>query len=135
MSEIIKLVVVDDNIVYRKDVIKKLQQIPDLDVVNQFSNGEELIEGLPVINPEVILLDLVMPVMDGYQTLDFLKANNPDIKTLVFTAHNEPETSLRLIGKGVKGFVFKNEGINEMELQTKSGQKQFSLKPHFLSYY
>ena len=114
MSEVIKLAVVDDNIVYRKDLVQEIQKVGHLDVVNQSSNGKELIQAIPNLILDIILLDLVMPVMDGMETLDFLKANNPDIKTLVLTVHYEPEISLRLIEKGAKGFVFKTEGIPEI---------------------
>lgn len=114
MNEKIKIAIVDDNIVYRQNLVQQIEKITHFDVTNQSSNGKELITALSGINTEVILLDLEMPIMDGFETLDFLKANNPKIKTIVLTIHNEPDISMRLIEKGAKGFVFKNEDITEI---------------------
>lgn len=107
----IKLAVVDDHALFRKGFIALLKDFPELDVVIEASNGEELLELLKKKKVDVILLDIQMPVMDGIETAARLQFNNGDTKIIMITSHNEDEFINHLISKGVNGFLLKNQDI------------------------
>lgn len=107
----IKLAVVDDHALFRKGFIALLKDFPELDVVIEASNGEELLEQLKKKKVDVILLDIQMPVMDGIETTERLQFKNDDTKIIMVTSHNEDEFINHLLSKGANGFLLKNQDI------------------------
>jgi DNA-binding NarL/FixJ family response regulator len=112
MNEKIKIAIVDDDPVYSFFLVEQLNRLEDLDVVFTSSNGKELIDSIKIQIPDVVLLDLKMPVMDGLATVKYLKIHYPEIKKLVLTVHNDEDTSVKLIEKGANGFLSKTRDIN-----------------------
>lgn len=111
MKTKINLAVVDDQHLFRQGMVSLLKEFKELAVMMEASNGKELIAQLQHQMPDVILLDLEMPVMDGIETTETLKSKYPGVKIIVLTMHNEEEMIVHLIEKGVHGFLPKNEDI------------------------
>ncbi len=114
MKKTIKLGVVDDQHLFRKGLISLIREFEELDIIVEASNGNELVEQLKISQPEVILLDLEMPGMDGIETTMYLKRMHPEIKILILTMHNEEEIILHLIEKGAHGFLLKDHPIETL---------------------
>lgn len=110
MNKIIKLAVVDDDDLFREILTLYLSGRSDMEVVLTASHGEELIDKLKSADekPDIILLDLLMPGMDGEQTTDYLKKNYRGIKIIILTFYEEPAISKRLMKKGANGFLLKD---------------------------
>ena len=116
MQEPIKLVIADDSSMFRDIVRGFLKPYPDIEIITEASDGQELIKFLKKTKafPDVIILDLVMPLMDGFETLDYLYLNYPLLKVLVLTSHKDEKTSRELIRKGARGFYEKRTAIEKL---------------------
>ena len=112
----IKLALVDDHNLFRRGIASILGQVTDFDLVLEASNGQEFIDKIPRRVPDVVLLDLAMPVLDGTATADYLRDNYPLIKIIVLTMHDEDRMVLHLLEKGVSGYLLKDSDPDEVEL-------------------
>lgn len=111
----IKLAVCDDHTLFRVGMASILGQIHDFELVLEAGNGQELIDRIPRKTPDLVLLDLQMPVMDGTTTADYLRENYPLIKIVVVTMHDEDRMILHLLEKGVSGYLLKDAEADEVE--------------------
>ncbi|MFC5411149.1 response regulator [Larkinella bovis] len=111
----IKIALADDHNLFRKGMASVLSQVPDFELVLEASNGQELIDKLTRRMPDVVLLDLEMPVMDGIATTEYIRENHPDIKIIMLTMHDEDRFVLHLLEKGVSGYVLKDADLDEVE--------------------
>ena len=107
----INLAVVDDQNLFRKGLIGLLDEFNDLSVMLEASNGMELLDKLKSDRPDVILLDIEMPIMDGIETTDHLLQKYPEIKILILTMHNDEEMIIHMVQKGAHGFLLKDNSI------------------------
>ncbi|MBO0938725.1 response regulator transcription factor [Fibrella sp. HMF5335] len=111
----IKLALVDDHNLFRRGIASILGQVADFDLVLEASNGQEFIDKIPRKMPDVVLLDLQMPVLDGTATADYLREHYPLIKIIVLTMHDEDRMVLHLLEKGVSGYLLKDSDPDEVE--------------------
>ncbi len=87
----IKVAIADDHQLFRKGVILSLRHYTNIKFVLEAENGQELIDGLKTTKPDVILMDLRMPVKDGIESTKYISRHFPDILVLVLTLHNIEE--------------------------------------------
>ena len=111
----IKLALVDDHTLFRQGLATMLGLVHDFELVLEAANGQEFIDKLPRRMPDVVLLDLQMPVMDGPATADYLRDHYPLIKIIVLTMHDEDRMVLHLLEKGVSGYLLKDADTAEVE--------------------
>lgn len=111
----IKLALVDDHTMFRQGLATVLRQVHDFDLILEAANGQEFIDKLPRKLPDVVLLDLQMPVLDGTATADYLRETYPLIKIIVLTMHDEDRMVLHLLEKGVCGYLLKDADTAEVE--------------------
>lgn len=84
-------------------------------VVMQASNGKECLQQLKSgIKPDIMLMDLTMPIMDGYEATKHIKIDYPSIKVLVLTMHDDEELSIKMLRAGAKGYILKNGSSKEL---------------------
>jgi two-component system invasion response regulator UvrY len=115
MAHIINVAVADDHILLRNALTVLINNTGKCKVVFEANNGIELIEKIKKENmPDVIILDLYMPEMDGYDTAVHLQSKYPDIKILMLTMFDNEGTLIRLLKAGVKGFMKKDIHPNEL---------------------
>lgn len=112
----IKLALVDDHNLFRRGMATILNQTHDFELVLEAANGQEFIDKIPRRMPDVVLLDLQMPVLDGTATVDYLREAYPLIKIVVLTMHDEDRMVLHLLEKGVSGYLLKDADPDEVEL-------------------
>lgn len=111
----IKLALCDDHTLFRVGMATILGQIQDFELILEASNGQELIDKIARKTPDVVLLDLQMPVMDGTATADYMREHHPLIKIVVLTMHDEDRMVLHLLEKGVSGYLLKDAEAGEVE--------------------
>jgi DNA-binding NarL/FixJ family response regulator len=126
-----KVILVDDHKLFRDGLKFVINQIDDLEVVAEASNGNEFLEILKTQAVDIVLMDISMPELDGIQAT--IKANElyPGIKILVISMFCDEEYYYQMVKAGVMGFVLKESGKSELEEAIKSvlnGETFFSQK-------
>jgi DNA-binding NarL/FixJ family response regulator len=111
MNKKISVAIVDDHSLFRKGIRSLLDEYGELEIITEVSNGKLLLESLKIKKPDVILLDLEMPIMDGAETVSVLKLKYPEIKIIILTMHNEDGLIINLLERGVNGFLPKDTDI------------------------
>ncbi len=114
MDKVIKLAIVDDDDISKRIIGIHLKNAKNIKIILEASNGKELQDALALKKqkPDVILMDLEMPVMDGIETTEYLDKQYPDIKILILTVHDDEKISNHLIEKGANGFLTKHADMN-----------------------
>ena len=114
MSENIRVLVVDDHTVVRDGLIALLSAEPGMEIVGSGSDGIEAVKLAKDLKPDVILLDLVMPRMDGVQAIQEIKLDNPDTRILVLTSFAENHQVFSAIKSGAIGYLMKDTSSEEL---------------------
>jgi len=115
-KSIIKIAIADDHEMFRELVSTYIDTIENCKVVIQAANGKELIEKIEIKpNTDLVLLDISMPVMNGYVTASFLREKFPEIKILFCSIYNNELAICRMIGSGGNGFVHKGASAAELK--------------------
>ena len=112
----IKIIIADDHRIFREGLRELLQSTGKYDVIAEASNGEELIEKLANTLPDIILLDISMPVMDGHQAAQIINTKYPSVKMLVLSSYGDETSYYKMIEAGVKGFILKESSSAELEI-------------------
>lgn len=108
-KEMIKVVMADDHILLRNALASLINNSDSCKVIAEASNGKELIDSITKENyPDVAIVDLNMPIMDGHDTAVNLQKNHPNIKVLMLTMYDSELALIRLLKAGVKGFMKKD---------------------------
>ncbi len=107
MSERIRILVADDHPVVRDGLVAMLGTQKDFSVVGEASTGKQVVEQAKALKPDVVMLDLEMPEMDGVQAIQELRRASPDTHVLVFTAFDTDERILGAVQAGAKGYMLK----------------------------
>lgn len=129
MKEAIKVMVVDDHTIFRQGLVKLLEGYRQLQVVGQASSATEAIELVSHAAPDVILMDIKMPGMDGVQAMEQIKKLCPQIKVVILSMYDDAAYVLRTIRAGASGYVQKSASVErliETIVNSQNGQK-----PHF----
>jgi DNA-binding NarL/FixJ family response regulator len=104
----VNLVVVDDHALFRRGLISLVGEMPDFHVVGEASNGHEALQVIENTHPDIVLLDINMPVMNGIETLNEIRKLNPAPKVLMLTISQNDEDLINAIVAGANGYVLKN---------------------------
>ena len=110
----IKVLVVEDQAVVREGVVAILSFSPDIEVVGQAENGVQALTLVKAKKPDVILLDLVMPQMDGLTAIPRIKEIDPDAKILVLTSFAEGDRVYQAIKSGALGYMLKDSTRDQL---------------------
>lgn len=104
----INIILVDDHSIVREGIKQLLELDGDIKVIGEAGDGEKGLELIDELNPDVVLLDIDMPVMNGLQVLEELHKRGSKQKVLILTIHNEVEYLFRAVEIGVSGYVLKD---------------------------
>lgn len=110
----IRILVADDHPVVRDGLVAILATQPDLEVVAEAATGQEVLERVAQARPDVILLDLEMPDMDGVEALIALREAAPEVRAIVFTAFDTDERILAAVRAGARGYLLKGAPRQEV---------------------
>lgn len=110
----INVVITDDHKMVREGIKQLLELRDSISVIGMASDGVECISVLKDKKPDLLLLDINMPVKNGLQTLEEIKKINLDVKVILLTVHNEVDYLLKAIEVGADGYVLKDSGSAEL---------------------
>lgn len=113
-AKVIRVVIADDEPLIRAGIRMILTSAPDIEVVAEAANGREAVDLARAHTPDVVLLDIQMPVMDGLTALDELGRAAPEVRALILTTFGEKENVLRALGSGGAGFLLKDSAPGEL---------------------
>lgn len=112
--EQVSAVIVDDHKIFRESLTYVLESQANVNVIAQANNGLELLLFLKHTKPDIVLLDIEMPVMDGVEATREALRLYPDLKILVLSMHKDEEFYSAMIDLGVKGFILKESDTEEV---------------------
>ena len=110
----IRVVLADDHQLFRNGLRILLGAYPDLEVVAEASNGNELLKVLEQCKSDIVLMDINMPEMDGIEATAKIAVSCPDIKVIALSMYGEEEYYYRMVDAGAKGFILKDSDISEV---------------------
>jgi two-component system response regulator DegU len=110
----IRVVLADDHQLFRSGLHQLLELEPDIEVVGEATNGIEALKVLGTCRPHVLLLDLSMPMLDGFGTLEAVRRDYPSVAVLILTMHSEEAIILRALDAGANGLIRKDADSSEV---------------------
>lgn len=116
----IRVLVVDDHTLLRDGITALLQLAPDMEVVGEAGDGKEALAKVRDLKPDVVLMDLEMPVMDGLEASRQICTRYPEVAVLVLSQYQDADHVLDAIDAGVRGFVNKNAASAELAAAIRS---------------
>lgn len=104
----IRLFLVDDHPIVLEGIRGRLSQVADMTIVGEAHDGQEALTKIPAAQPDVVLMDLSMPGMNGFQAAAKLREKAPKSRVLILTMHDDREYVLEMVRAGVKGYLLKD---------------------------
>jgi len=120
------IVIVDDHVLIAKALKGIIENFEDFQVLYECENGKDLQDQFKVKKPlpDIILLDISMPVMDGFETVKWLKNEHPDILIMILSMQNDDQSVIKMIQLGINGYILKNTNPYELEKALKQVAKE-----------
>jgi DNA-binding NarL/FixJ family response regulator len=110
----IRVLLVDDQTLIRQGIRLLLEIEPDIQVVGQAANGRAALEQVETLHPDVVLMDVRMPEMDGVAATRALSAQHPEVKVIILTTFEDDETVFEGLKAGARGYLLKDISSDEM---------------------
>jgi DNA-binding NarL/FixJ family response regulator len=110
----IKIHITNNYPLFRESVKQSMSSFDDIEVVGEAANGQDLLDQLNSLKPEVVLMDIQMPVLNGFDTLPIIRSKHPSIKVIVISIHNSPTIMLRMLEQGANSYLTTEVGGNEI---------------------
>lgn len=113
MKDTINILLTDDHLLVRNGIKSLLEEDENLHVIGEASNGKEALELAKELQPDLLIIDVRMPVMDGIEAVGYLKDYAPNTKAIVLSMHDSEEYILKSIQAGASGYLLKDTGKPE----------------------
>lgn len=110
----IRVAIVDDHTIVRAGIRALVADEADLQIIGEFSDGPSALQALPALNPDVLLVDLTLPSMDGIELLRRVRIACPRTRTMVLSMHASPEFVRPALQAGAAGYVVKGAGLDDL---------------------
>jgi two-component system response regulator NreC len=114
MSDPIRVLIVDDHTIFRSGLNLLLSSEPDITVVGEAHDGNEAVEAAAALLPNVVLMDIGMPEVSGFEATRRIKEANPEVNVLVLTMHRSDEYFFNMLEAGASGYILKGAETNEL---------------------
>jgi len=124
-----KVIIVEDHAIFREGLKRIIAEVDDMEVVGEAPNGAVFLEMLKKTSPDLVLMDIQMPVMDGIEATEKALKINPSLRILVLTMFGEEEYVYSMVDKGITGFMLKNSDVSELKkaiIRVAEGQQYYS---------
>jgi DNA-binding NarL/FixJ family response regulator len=115
MQEKIKIILVDDHKMFREGLRFLLSKIKTTEIIAEAENGEQFLELLKKIIPDLVLMDINMPKMNGIEATEIARSKYPDLKVIALSMNGDETYYSQMIHAGANGFVLKQSGSEELE--------------------
>lgn len=119
----IRILLVDDQAIIRQGLRSMLESNPDMDVIGEAENGQRAIEQIPTLQPDLVLMDIRMPVMDGVAATQAIAQHYPQTRVLVLTTFDDDEYVSQAMRLGAKGYLLKDTEPDELALAIRAVYK------------
>jgi len=110
----IKIIIADDHKILLDGLSLLLNQSKNFNILALCSDGKQVVEAIETEKPDVVLLDINMPIMDGTETLKYIKKYDSNIKVLVLTTYDESGVVTRMLANGANGYLLKNSAAEKL---------------------
>lgn len=110
----VKVLIADDHGVVRKGLRLLLEQYPDIEVAGEAANGREVVKLATELSPDIILMDIAMPLLNGIEAAEQVRKVNGDIGIIMLTMHADESYLLRALNTGVKGYLLKESAEDDL---------------------
>jgi DNA-binding NarL/FixJ family response regulator len=123
------VIIADDHALFRQGLKLILTELDDIEVIADVSNGKELIETVAIFAPDLVIMDINMPQMNGIEASRILAKEHPEIRILVISMYGDEQYYNSVIENGVKGFILKDADNSELKRAVRTilnGQTYFS---------
>jgi two-component system response regulator NreC len=114
MTDRIRILIADDHTIFRSGLKLLFSSEPAFDVIAEAEDGAQAIELAHQLQPDVVLMDIGMPGINGYEATKTIKADNPDVNILVLTMHRSEEYFFKMLDAGASGYVLKGAETEEL---------------------
>ena len=123
----IKVLIADDHQLFREGLINLLSESQEINLVGHADNGKDAYEKAVIYGPDVILMDISMPVMGGEEATRLVKKQMPEVKVIALTMHSDKHYIKSMLEAGVDGYLFKNCTYNQLidAIKTVSSGKKY----------
>ncbi len=109
-----RILIVDDHVVVREGLHALLEAEPDIEVVGEATDGKEAVVRTKEVQPDIVLMDITMPGMNGLEATRLIKQDNPDVRILVLTMHEDDEYFFESLHAGASGYFIKGGSSSEL---------------------
>lgn len=110
----IRVLIVDDHVIAREGLRAVMHILPDIELAGEASDGHEAIAAVTTLHPDVVLMDLVMPPMDGITAIAAIKHLQADVPIIVLTTFSDAELVIRAVQAGASGYLLKDVDVQEL---------------------
>jgi len=110
----VRVLIVDDHALFREGIRMILEAQPDIEVVGEAGDGGEALALVEQTRPDIVILDIAMPGLDGLEATKRIKATHPEVRILVLTMHDHKEYVLPMLRLGASGYVVKRAAASEL---------------------
>jgi DNA-binding NarL/FixJ family response regulator len=111
---VVRVLVVDDHPAFRKALTSALRLVDDIEVAGEAGGGVAACEGAAELQPDVVLMDLSMPDLDGIGAMKKMHESKPDLPVVILTAHADPGVEREAREAGASGFLAKGTGLQDL---------------------
>ena len=110
----VRVLIADDHGVVRKGLRLLLEQYPDIEVAGEAANGREVVKLASELSPDIILMDIAMPLLNGIEAAEQVRKVNGGIGIIMLTMHADESYLLRALNAGVKGYLLKESAEDDL---------------------
>jgi len=114
MSDPIHLLLADDHVMLRQGTAELLRREPDLEVVGEAGDGQQAVELACSLKPDIVVMDVRMPVLSGIEATRRIRATLPDVQVLVLTAYDDDQYVFSLLQAGASGYLLKTAPVSDL---------------------
>jgi NarL family two-component system response regulator YdfI len=125
----IRVLIADDHLVVREGLRTILDAAPDLELAGEAGDGAEAVQLAGELSPDVVLMDLRMPNVDGIEAIQRIKALHPEIEIVILTTYDDDEHIVRGLRAGARGYLLKDSGRNVLFETIRAASRGESLLP------
>jgi NarL family two-component system response regulator YdfI len=129
MNETIRILIADDHLIVREGLQTILETEDDLELVGEAGDGMEAVQLSAELLPDVVLMDLRMPRMDGIEAIRQIKAQHPKIEIVILTTYDEDEYIIKGLQAGARGYLLKDSGRQVLFASIRAAARGESLLP------
>lgn len=125
--EKVRIVVADDQNLFREMMTSYLNQDPELEVTGEATSGEEALEKVKSLKPDVVLLDIVMPDIDGIEVTRVIKRDYPETKVVLLTGYHQEKFIFEALQMGASGYLSKDSSAEQVKEAVRTAMRGESL--------